>query len=150
VKVNEAEIGARSGIVGPRERRTTWDLNLDGALGRLLTDPGQWTGFGRVRGGILHIRDSLYFSLGLTYEISDKTAATFGLQGEVMHLESGFWLQVGGLLDIQPKPGVMASVGWSILGFEFQYRNYEDTGPVAALFGKIRIPLRIIFLATEK
>jgi hypothetical protein len=136
----------------PGERVTTWDMNIDGAYGRVFTDPSRGAGFARVRGGILHIRDSLFFSLGATYEISNIVYATFGIQGEVMHLETGLWLQVGGLLDIDAKPGFMAAVGWSLFGVEFQQRQYDDPaiGGVSALFGKIRIPISVIAQALRR
>jgi hypothetical protein len=136
----------------PRERVTTWDMNIDGAYGRVFSEPGRGAGFARVRGGILHIRDTLFFSLGATYEISNIVYATFGIQGEVMHLETGLWLQVGGLLDIDAKPGFMAAVGWSLFGVEFQQREYDDPaiGGVSALFGKIRIPISVIAQALRR
>ncbi len=67
-----------------------------------------------------------------------------------MHLSSGFWAQVGGLLDIRPRPGFMASVGWSLFGVELQQRNDEQFGAVTSFYGKIRIPVRIIVKALDK
>src|SRR2546426_330490 len=68
------------------ERATTWDLNVEGAYGRAFGNVDRMTGFGRIRGGILRVREPWFFALGATYEISDLTPATFGLQGEAMHL----------------------------------------------------------------
>ncbi len=135
---------------GIHERRTTWDANVEGAFGATLATPARASGFGRARLGVLHIRDSLYLSAGFTFEASDRIPATFGVQGEALHLETGFWFQTGALLDVRPRPGFMASVGWSVLGFEFQYRDYETLGPTAAVYGKLRIPVRIIALALER
>src|SRR5882724_9014024 len=91
----------RMGDTSMRERVWTWDVNVDGALGKFSSDSGssRWTGFGRVRAGVMRIHDLLYLSLGPTYEISDRQVATFGLQGEIMHLRSGLWCQGGLLLD---------------------------------------------------
>lgn len=136
-----------AGNMVPRERVLTWDLNVDGAYGRLFSEPdGRWTMFGRVRAGVMYIRDSLYFSLGPTYEISKLQTATFGLQGEVMHIETGLWCQLGALVDVAPHPGFMAAAGWSLFGIEFQAREYDTygIGEAPAVYGKIRIPIGVI------
>jgi hypothetical protein len=139
--------GVLAGNLVPRERVLTWDLNIDGAYGRVFADPeGRWTMFGRVRAGLMYIRDSLYFSLGPTYEISKLQLATFGLQGEVMHIETGLWCQLGALVDVAPHPGLMVAAGWSLFGVEFQAREYDryGIGEAPALYGKIRIPIGVI------
>ncbi len=139
--------GVIAGNFVPRERVLTWDMNLDGGYGRLYSEPdGRWTTFGRVRAGLMYIRDSLYFSLGPTYEISKLQLATFGLQGEVMHIETGLWCQIGALVDIAPHPGFMVAAGWSIFGIEFQAREYDryGIGEAPAVYGKIRIPIGVI------
>ena len=74
-------------------------------------------------------------------------AATFGVQAEYISDNSGFWVQVGALLDTQPRPGAMAAVGYSLVGAEVQVRSYEGIGTIAALYAKLRIPIG--FLAYE-
>lgn len=136
-----------TGNMVPRERVITWDLNVDAAYGRLFSEPdARWTAFGRVRAGVMYIHDSLYFSLGPTYEISKLQPATFGLQGEVMHIETGLWCQIGALVDIAPHPGFMVAAGWSLFGIEFQAREYDTygIGEAPAVYGKIRIPIGVI------
>src|SRR4051812_33853699 len=61
-------IGAPAGY----RRETTWDLNLDGAIGSTLGTQHALTGFGRVRAGVLSIRDANVVALGVTYEYSDR------------------------------------------------------------------------------
>lgn len=134
----------------PSERRpvylhlNTWDLNLEGAFGRFFADAPTLTGFGRVRAGALFIREPLYLALGLTYEYSNLEKATFGVQGEVLHLDSGFWAQAGAQLDTDGHPGGMLSAGWSLFGVEAQLREYDGRGTGVALYGKLRIPVSII------
>jgi hypothetical protein len=125
---------------------TSWDVNIEGAYGRLYTDPSAKSGFGRVRGGFLWVRDPLFYSLGLTYELSDYSKATVGVQGEVLNLELGLWLQAGAMLDLanSARPGVMGAVGWSVIGAEVQGRDIEGQGMVPAAYVKLRIPLGII------
>jgi hypothetical protein len=134
-----------SGMLPPI-REWHWDLNVDGAFGRLFPETGshRWTGFGRARAGVMYIHDAVHLSLGLTYEYSDRQAATFGLQAEVMHLSIGAWAQAGFLLDTQPHPGFMAAVGWSLFGHEVQGREYDGLGFSPSVYLKIRVPIGVI------
>lgn len=132
------------------EYANTWDLNIEGGVGSTI-DPGKVAGFGRIRGGMLAIRDNLHASIGLTLEVNSLAPITFGVQAELMHLEYGVWAQIGAMLDTKPRPGFQAAVGYSIVGFEMQYRDVgpqNGSGPYqVALFGKLRIPVRHIFKA---
>jgi len=131
--------------LGPRERATTWDMNIDLGYGRVFSDPGHWSTFGRVRAGVLHVHDTIYLALGATYDLSSLSPATFGVQGEFLHLESGFWLQLGGFIGTPgARPGGMAAVGFSLLGIEAQARSYDDLGSVGAVYLKVRIPIGVL------
>lgn len=149
-KVNK---GVLLGNVAPRDRATTWDLNLEGALGWVLPDTGdswgdkRFTGFLRARAGILRIHDSWYFSAGPTFETSKLQPVTVGLQGEVMNLEAGLWAQAGALFDGGAHPGAMGAIGWSLFGVEAQYRVYDkyNLGEVPAVYFKLRIPIGVFF-----
>lgn len=139
--------------LGPKHR---FDLNLEGGLGA-LADGGELAGFGRLRAGWLAVHESdtdaqaspLFFVLGATYEASNLSPATLGLQTEFVHVGSGFWAQLGGFVDVtRAAPGWMGSVGWSVVGAELQHRAYEhDDGEVhvnLAVFGKLRLPLTLL------
>lgn len=123
---------------------TTWDLNLEGAVGSTLGRGSAWTGFGRARFGALVIRDANVFAFGVTYECSTIQPATFGAQVEYMNDNSGLWVQAGPLIDIQPRLGVMLGAGYSLVGVEAQLRSYEPTGATFAVYAKIRIPIGFI------
>ncbi len=146
---------AQAGILAhPLEYDDTWDLNLEGAYGKVLCDGCGKTGFGRARVGFLGIRDRYYVMAGLTYDIGDRSPAVVGLQGELVSKELGVWVQLGGQLDLahlggrSSGPGFMASVGWSLFGFEMQRRSFdEDHAPAWAAYGKIRIPVRLVLRA---
>jgi hypothetical protein len=122
----------------------TWDLNIDGAAGRFLGDDAKWTGFVRARAGALLVREPLYWAIGATYEYSSLVNATFGIQAEVLHLDSGLWAQLGVLLDTNAHQGVMAAVGYSLIGAEVQYRTYDGLGSGLAAYVKLRAPIGVI------
>ena len=126
------------------ERATTWDANIDGAFGRYFGDSPAWTGFVRARAGVLFIREPFYNALGFTYEYSSLSKGTFGIQGEILHLDMGFWGQAGALLDVSGHPGGMVAFGLSIVGLEAQYREYDGRGSGVALYAKLRAPISII------
>ena len=145
-------------------RELTWDLNLEGGLGHSLADGGGFSGFGRVRGGLLLIDASQvgaprFYSLGVFTDLSnldpearavrDGMIVTYGVQGEVLDLNSGLWAQLGIGVDTAPRPVFVGSVGWSLFGFEAQGRFDPEAGAYAALFGKLRVPIGIIAAATR-
>lgn len=129
------------------EPRLTWDANLEGGLGRVFSSPGETVLFGRARAGLTLVRGPFYDSLGLTYEYSELSPATLGVQVEVAHLARGFWGQAGGMLDVKGRPGGMLSFGWALFGVEGDVRGLDSQGPAWAVFGKIRIPISIFAIA---
>jgi hypothetical protein len=135
---------ARPGRDSVYSRANTWDLNIDGAFGRFFGDDAKWTGFVRARAGILFVREPLYSAIGFTYEYSSLSNATFGIQAEILHLDSGFWAQLGGLLDVSGHPGIMAAVGFSLVGLEAQYRTYDGLGDGIAIYAKLRAPIGVL------
>ncbi|MDI1478159.1 hypothetical protein [Polyangium sp. y55x31] len=138
--------------VATRERRApfwTWDANVEGGIGALFEDRVHLSGFGRVRGGFLRVdersvAEPRFLALGLTYELSDFSPATFGIEVETLGLASGTWLQLGALLDVQPRPGAKLALGFSLFGVEGQVRWDKDDGVVWAAYGKLRVPVGIL------
>jgi hypothetical protein len=133
------------------KRYNSWDANIEGGVGRVFS-PGETVGLLRARAGVLFIRDPIFYALGATYELSHLSAATLGIQGDFLHLESGFWAQAGPLLDVaapHPRLGWMGSVGVSLIGVEYQGRDYNGYGYSSAIFGKVRIPLGILGFAVR-
>ena len=131
----------------------TIDLNLEGGAGRHFGGDGETIGFGRARVGVMFARWPIFTMVGATYEYSNLAPAAFGVQGELLHLSAGFWGQLGAQIDTHGKGGMMASLGFSVVGIEGQYRGYEkdDGGLVTgfALLGKVRIPLGVILYAVD-
>ncbi|MDI3283708.1 hypothetical protein [Polyangium sp. 15x6] len=138
--------------VSSRERRApfwTWDANVEGGIGALFEERAHLSGFGRVRGGLLRVdersvSEPRFLALGLTYELSDFSPATFGIEVEALGLASGAWLQLGALVDVQPRPGAKLALGWSLFGVEGQVRWDKDDGVVWAAYGKLRVPVGIL------
>lgn len=126
------------------DRATTWDLDIEGAIGRYFGSSDRWTGLVRARGGVLFVRDPVYDSIGATFECSSLSKATFGIQVEVSRIDAGFWAQAGALLDVTARPGAMLSGGWSIFGLEGQVRSYAGLGFGVTVFAKVSIPIGIV------
>ena len=133
---------------GPPRREVTWDLNLEGGIGSSFAEAGGFTGFGRVRGGLLSLDVNDFsapmFALGFFADGSNlDNEVAWGLQGELAFNNAGLWGQLGVGVDGEPSPMAMASVGWAIVGFEAQVRALPDEGVYPVLLGKLRIPIGI-------
>ncbi len=133
-------------------RATRFDLDISIGGGYFFGGPGRGVAFTRVRSGIMFAGWPLILSLGVTGELNNLSAATYGLQAELLHIETGLWAQVGPSVDGHGQFGGMVSVGWSIFGVEAQFRGYDDVifdrgthdGYAFALMGKIRIPIGFV------
>lgn len=138
-------------------RFTTWEASLEGGPGLVwfAADPPATLvgGMLRARAGVLRVNNDWHWMAGVIGELqlvsSGARTFTVGVQGEVMNQERGFWAQAGLTLDVAPavRPGVMLSVGWSLLGVEGQARGGFGTTFDVAGFVKLRIPVRHILLA---
>lgn len=140
---------ASSGSADEKYARNTIDLNLEGGVGRYFGDPKATYGFGRARAGVMFARWPVFAMIGATYEYNGLSPATFGVQGELLQLSSGFWGQLGAMVDVHGKPGGMASLGFSVIGVEAQYRGYEDKEYGFAVLGKIRVPVGVLLYALD-
>ena len=138
---------------GPRYVNT-WDLNVEGGAGYVFGELEKWTGFGRIRPGVLAVRDTSFYQLGATAEyIGLLRRPAFGLQAEYLNLELGAWAQAGASIDTKARPGAMFAVGLSLFGIEAQVRQYDrGTDPALTLIAKIRVPVGILVhgLGTRK
>jgi hypothetical protein len=124
-------------------RRTTWDGNLEGGAGYAFAPESDWVGLFKARVGVTLVRDSLFETLGLTYQYSAFSPATLGGELEIAHAEHGFWGQVGGFYDLSSHGGGSLALGWAAFGLEAQYRG-TDAGPGFGLYAKLRLPVSVI------
>lgn len=131
-------------------RFTTWELSFEGGPG-LSWNPGLTVrGLVRARVGVLRVDNDWHYSGGVIAEWRNPNVVAVGMQGEVMNLEKGFWGQGGFVMDVTPevRPGLIASVGYSLLGVELQARPTVVSSPAEiALYLKLRLPLRHFLLA---
>ena len=123
-------------------RGVTWDANLEGGVGAVFAHPVDSIAFARARAGVTLVRDPLLETLGITYEYSGP--ATFGLLADVSLLETGFWGQIGAMMDVKGHAGGMLAFGWALVGVEGEYRGAESMDPAWAIYGKLRIPVSIL------
>lgn len=115
------------------------DLNVDFGGGGVKKYE---TVMARVRTGATFVREPLFVSLGADIQMFSRFSPRLGAQLEIMHLWTGFWGQVGFGFDLIHRNVVPnASVGWSLLGAEFQRLPQNQWMTLL----KIRIPIGIIF-----
>jgi hypothetical protein len=134
-------------LIGPPPgwaRANRWDVELEGALGSTLGERHHGARFARARAGYLAARDESIYALTLSYEYANLTPHTFGVQAEYTNDNTGFWAQIGGLLDTHAHPGAMLAMGLTVVGAEVQYRRFDDSAAAFAVFAKLRIPIGII------
>jgi hypothetical protein len=129
------------GMAGPLEQGWWWDLDLEGAAARWLQPGRTYLGMGRARVGVMYMAEPWYYSLGATYELNSLTPAAFGAQVEAMHLWSGFWIQLGGGVDVEGQGTFNASVGFSLFGFESETWSGGSLPTRTALLLKLRLPV---------
>jgi len=145
------------GSIGNYYKATTLDLNLEGGGGYFWGNRSSGIGFGRVRSGVMFAGWPLTISVGATFEVNNVSMATYGAQLEFLHVASGFWAQLGPMLDARGNFGGLVSVGWSVFGIEAQVRGYDEVRPSAfqgdygfALVGKLRIPVGYILYVLSR
>lgn len=138
-------------LVTPRHANT-WDVNLDLGYGYAFGDARRGGGLARGRFGVLLVRDAVMLQFGGTAEwttIAQHPA--FGAQGEVLHVDTGAWFQLGGAIDTAGKPGGMMALGLSLFGVEAELRQYAGyDGLIVSVYGKLRIPVGILAYAASR
>jgi hypothetical protein len=144
------QVAPQLALASMNRKATTWDLNLEGGYGKELADGGRWTGWGRVRAGLLVVREPRFFALGATLDIANRQRLAIGFQGEVIDTEMGLWLQVGPAMDTKGRLGGSIAAGLSLFGVEAQRRHVDGLGDATILLGKLRIPLGVIGFATTR
>ena len=78
-----------------------------------------------------------FVTVGATVGASNAGSPSIGLQGEVMHLASGFWAQGGGFFDLQtPSPA-----SWQGPGGVFSGRRFNVVSSMRTRCRNKRAPL---------
>ncbi len=132
------------------ERENTFDANIDGGGGAAFGSDTKGVGFIRARAGFMAVRAPWFYMIGPTAEWSNVGGFAFGGQGEIMHLSSGGWAQLGGMVDTSGRPGGLLALGWSMVGVEGQVRKTEEIGTAVTVLAKLRIPIGVIVFAARQ
>jgi len=132
------------------ERENTFDANIDGGGGAAFGSDTKGMGFIRARAGFMAVRAPWFYMIGPTAEWSNVGGFAFGGQGEIMHLSSGGWAQLGGMVDTSGRPGGLLALGWSMVGIEGQVRKTEEIGTAVSVLAKLRIPIGVIVFAARQ
>jgi len=120
--------------------RATWDMTGDFHLGR-VSRRMDWAAFmGKVRFGGLWVSSPWAWSVGAQVQVSNVEAFTFGIEGELTHVATGFWGQVGAVGDVEGRGGATAGVGWSIVGVSTGVRAGPRSDPYWSMYFVVRIP----------
>ncbi len=123
-----------------------FDLQLEGGVGLALQGDLEDELFARARIGGLMVREPLILALGIIGEVGGLSELGIGAQLDIIHLWSGFSLELGAVYARGGGAVVHASVGYQIFGVEWQHHTRDDVPSSDALFAKIRVPLGVIFL----
>ncbi|MDP6942875.1 MAG: hypothetical protein QF464_01895 [Myxococcota bacterium] len=122
-------------------KRVTWDVTGDFHLGR-VSRRMDWASFmGKLRFGGLWISTPWAWSVGAKAQVSNVEVFTFGIEGELTHVETGFWGQIGVIGDIDGRGGFTAGAGWSIIGVSTGLRAGSRVDPYWSAYFVVRIPL---------
>jgi hypothetical protein len=121
----------------------SWDFQYE--QGFMLNDPGPFSRrwFGRVRGGILLVKEPWILALGAVMEGAGVPSLAYGLQVEVTHLWRGVWAQATVSMDGGANMFSALSAGFSLLGFEWQRRLSAGGTVKNGYLLKLRIPVGI-------
>ena len=142
-------IAQAGGPNGWLRREWIMDVNIDLALGQSAKEEGAWAGFGRLRLGVTRVFEPLYLSLGAIGDLNSARDPSFGVQLEALEMISGVQVQLGSSLDTRLTPAALFGLGWEIFGAEGQILFEEDQTQYL-FFGKIRVPLSLIYYALTR
>jgi hypothetical protein len=134
----------------PGLRHLTWDLDLNGGVGREFSDGNAYFGTARARTGVLWIREPRYYSLGATASVSSRLPLAFGVEAEYLNTASGFWIEPHAFLDVEGHPGGALTLGFGIFGLSGQVRQVEGGDSSTALCLLLRLPVRLLVWAFER
>ncbi len=99
----------------------------------------------RLRIGPNYVAHYRFWSLGATAETFNFSRFAFGLQADLVDIDSGWGAYAGPTVSTGGKFGVTVGLGWSIFHVESQVL-FEDRTNVA-LFGLLRLPIGHILYA---
>ena len=70
-----------------------------------------------------------------------------GVHGEFAHIGYGLWTNLGATVNLDGHLAGNLGVGWSFFGAEARVQQVAAGDPVLELYGKLRIPVRLLIMA---
>jgi len=124
----------------------TLDLTLAGGVTLLHgSDDDTRAWFGRARAGVLMYNEPNFLIVGIAGQYSPLASKSLGLEAQYIDLWRGTWIQAGVFpLDTAGGVSIEGSVGYALLGVEYQRRLSGDHSGDQSLVLSLHIPLGVI------
>jgi len=134
----------------PLRSGTSWALDVEAGFGYHYEGREGTDWLLGTRGGVMYFREPYFFSTGggVTWTPPTKLL-TFSAYAEVIHLWNGLWGNVSVGVDLEPRPVLSATVGWSVLGVQGRYHIGVDGPPIYGVFGLVRVPIGVMMLVFD-
>ena len=130
---------------GLGDYKNTWDLELSGGLGTALTDEASaLAGLVETRMGALWLRGDDFYALGMTAGWMSPDVVYGALEVDWMNIARGLWGQAALGPTVQGALMAKVAVGFSLFGADFRTLWEPGGETVLAVFGRVRIPVRLI------
>jgi hypothetical protein len=128
------------------ERSWTWDLTFDTGL-RLLGESEGWTFQGRT--GVTRIAEPGAYSAGVTGQIDTNGRPLVGIEIEILSLNLGTFMRIGGATALQGGVRWSAGLGWQLFGIEAAVEPATPEGPRWTGLAELRLPVSWIIRAVS-
>lgn len=115
------------------------DLDWDGSIS-LLSSEYMAT---RIRIGKISAKDVWFTSFGPAFSVSNRRGFAIGAEAELLHLEVGWWGQLGCMYSFSEGLSPKIALGWSLFGVEF-IPNSAQNERGWQILAKVRLPLTLI------
>jgi hypothetical protein len=135
---------AHAQVISEELRVKGWwpDLALAFGVGFGLGHALETPVFGRARVGVLYAYEPIIFNVGIAGEVGALAEQGFGAELELNHF-GGPWLQVGFERVAGDDYMLHTTLGFTVLGIEWQTRFADRSQPSHALLAVLRAPLGI-------
>jgi hypothetical protein len=124
----------------------TLDLTLAGGVTLLHgSDDDTRAWFGRARAGVLMYNEPNFLIVGIAGQYSPLASKSLGIEAQYIDLWRGTWIQAGVFpLDTAGGVSIEGSVGYALLGVEYQRRLSGDHSGDQSLVLSLHIPLGVV------
>ena len=128
-----------------RLRRVFFDATIDAGGGGLWGSRGNGRyGFGRAGFGVLALVHKWWFQVNAFYDASGIDWVAFGLGARAWYPRFLLHGNAGALATPDGRFGVIAGIGATLLGFEYQFRDTLQYGLTNTFVFKVVLPLTML------